>query len=214
MKSVDLLIFDLDGTLVTSGADIAASVNHTLKKMALPTIEDRLILEFIGDGVKKLIERSLGPVLHDRFEEAMTLFSHHYHEHMLDTTTLYPGVLEVLRHFHDKKKVVLTNKRHHFAAALSDALQLTQFFDDVIGADSTPYIKPDARLADVILKRFQAHPDRTVVIGDGVNDILLAKNAGLLSCAFLNGLTGRETLLNLKPDDSCEHLSEITKIFC
>jgi phosphoglycolate phosphatase len=214
MKSVGLMIFDLDGTLVTSGADIAASVNHTLTIMGLPAIEDRLILEFIGDGVKKLMERSLGPALHDRLEEALTLFSHHYNEHMLDTTTLYPGVLEVLQHFHEKKKVVLTNKRHHFAAALSDALQLTQFFDDVIGADSTPYIKPDARLADAILKRFQAHPDRAVVIGDGVNDILLAKNAGLLSCAFLNGLTGRETLLNLKPDDSCEHLTEITKIYC
>lgn len=214
MKLVDLMIFDLDGTLVTSGADIAASVNHTLISMGLPAIEDRLILEFIGDGVKKLIERSLGPALRDRFEEALTLFSQHYHEHMLDTTVLYPDVLEVLQHFHKKKKVVLTNKRHHFAVTLSDALQFTQFFDDVIGADSTPYIKPDARLADVVLKRFPSRPDRTVVIGDGVNDILLAKNAGLLSCAFLNGLTGREQLLNLKPDDSCEHLSEITKIFC
>ncbi|MFH1079509.1 MAG: HAD-IA family hydrolase [Pseudomonadota bacterium] len=214
MKFVDLMIYDLDGTLVTSGEDIAASVNYTLKIMGLPKIENRLILEFIGDGVNRLIERSLGPVSHDRFGEALTLFSHHYHEHMLDTTMLYPGVLEVLQHFHEKRKVVLTNKRHRFATALSDALQLTKFFDDVIGADSTPYIKPDARLADVILKRFQARPDQTVVIGDGVNDILLAKNAGFLSCAFLNGLTGREALLNLKPDDSCEHLYEITKIYC
>jgi phosphoglycolate phosphatase len=213
MKSVDLMIFDLDGTLVTSGPDIAASVNYSLQIMGLPVIEDRLILEFIGDGVKKLIERSLGPALHDRFEEALTIFSQHYQEHMLDTTTLYPGVLEALQHFYKKNKVILTNKRHHFAVGLSDALQLTPVFDEIIGADSTSYIKPDARLADVIMRRFQAHPDRTVVIGDGVNDILLAKNAGLLSCAFLNGLTGRETLLNLKPDDSCEHLFEITELF-
>ncbi len=214
MKFVDLMIFDLDGTLVTSGTDIAASVNHTLATLGLPAIAEAVILEFIGDGVKTLIERSLGPALHDNFEEALTLFSHHYNEHMLDTTTLYPGVLEVLEYYHEKKKVVLTNKRHRFAAAMIDALQLGQFFNDVIGADSTPYIKPDARLADVILKRFQAHPDQTVVIGDGVNDILLAKNAGLRSCAFLGGLTGRETLLNLKPDDICEHLTEITKIYC
>jgi phosphoglycolate phosphatase len=214
MKSVDLMIFDLDGTLVTSGPDIAASVNDTLATLGLPAIEEAMILEFVGDGVKKLIERSLGPALHDRFEEALGLFSRHYEEHMLDTTTLYPGVIEVLRHFHDKKKVILTNKRHRFAATLSNALQLTHYFDDVIGADSTLYIKPDVRLADLILKRFQAYPGRTVVIGDGVNDIRLAKNAGLLSCAFLNGLTGRETLLNLEPDFSCEHLPEITRIFC
>jgi phosphoglycolate phosphatase len=214
MKFVDLMIFDLDGTLVTSGQDIASSVNYTLATLGLPAIEEAMILEFIGDGVKKLIERSLGPALQVRSEEALIIFSRHYEEHMLDTTTLYPGVIEVLRHFQKKKKVVLTNKRHRFAAALSDALRLTQYFDDVIGADSTPYIKPDARLADLILKRFQAHPDKTVVIGDGINDILLARNAGLLSCAFLNGLTGRETLLSLKPDYSCESLPEITRVFC
>jgi phosphoglycolate phosphatase len=213
MKSVDLMIFDLDGTLVTSGQDIAASVNYTLATLGLPAIEEAVILEFIGDGVKKLIERSLGLALRDRFEEALILFSRHYEEHMLDTTTLYPGVIEVLRHFHDKKKVVLTNKRHRFAVAMCDALQLTHCFDDVLGADNTPYIKPDARLAGVLLTRFQARPERVVIIGDGVNDILLAKNAGLTSCAFLNGLTGRKTLLNLNPDYVCEDLSEIAGLF-
>jgi phosphoglycolate phosphatase len=214
MKSVDLMIFDLDGTLVTSGPDIAASVNDTLATLGLPAIEEAMILEFVGDGVKKLIERSLGPALQVRIEEALIIFSRHYEEHMLDTTTLYPGVIEVLRHFHEKKKVVLTNKRHRFAAAMINALRLTHCFDDILGADSTPYIKPDARLAGLLLTRFGARPDRTVIIGDGVNDILLAKHAGLLSCALLNGLTGRETLLNLKPDYSCEHLPEITSIFC
>lgn len=214
MKSVDLMIFDLDGTLVTSGRDIATSVNYTLVKMGQPMIEEEMILDFIGDGVQKLIERSLGPESRDRFEEALVLFSSHYNDHMLDTTTLYSGVVEVLRHFKDKKKVILTNKRHRFAAAMCDALQLTHFFDDIIGADSTPYIKPDARLASELLTRFNARPERTVMIGDGVNDILLAKNAGLLSCAFLNGLTGRKMLLSLNPDYICEVLPEITGLFC
>ncbi|MBA4398090.1 MAG: hypothetical protein C0394_12010 [Syntrophus sp. (in: bacteria)] len=213
MKSVDLMIFDLDGTLVTSGKDIAASVSYTLAEMGLPALDETRILTFIGDGVKKLIERSLGPALQARFEEALGLFSRHYEEHMLDSTTLYPEVAEVLRHFHEKKKIVLTNKRHRFAVDMCAALQLTPCFDDILGADSTPYIKPDARLADALLARFHARPERTVIVGDGVNDILLAKNAGLISCALLNGLTGRETLLNLNPDYSCEHLSEITKTF-
>lgn len=214
MKPIDLMIFDLDGTLVASGKDIAASVNFALEALGLPTFEESVILEFIGDGVKKLIERSLGRASHDRFEEALNLFSHHYDEHMLDTTVLYPGVTEVLGHFRDKKKVILTNKRHRFASALCDGLQLTRCFDDILGADSTPYIKPDARLIGPLLERYQAHPDRTVVIGDGVNDILLARNAGVLSCAILSGLTGRETLLNLNPDDVCEYLSDIKNLFC
>jgi phosphoglycolate phosphatase len=214
MKPVDLMIFDLDGTLVTSGRDICASVNHALVALGLPALEEPTVLEYIGDGIRRLIERSLGPASQDRFEEALTIFSRHYDEHMLDTTILYPGVVGMLRHFRAKKKIILTNKRHRFAAAMSDALQLTPFFDDVVGADSTPYIKPDVRLADRIINQYHVHPDRTVVIGDGVNDILLAKNAGLVSCAFLEGLTARQTLLDLKPDYLCEHLSEITGFFC
>ncbi len=127
------MIFDLDGTLVTSGKDIAASVNHALISMNIPAIEERVILGYIGDGVKKLIERSLGPAAHERFEEALMLFSRYYDEHMLDTTTLYKGVAEVLRHFQNKKKVILTNKRHRFAVAMCDALELTQYFADILG---------------------------------------------------------------------------------
>jgi phosphoglycolate phosphatase len=214
MKPVDLMVFDLDGTLVTSGKDIAASVNHTLQVLELPGIEERIILEYIGDGVKKLIERSLGPLAHVRFEQALAIFSKHYDEHMLDNTMLYPGVVGVLVHFQDKKKVVLTNKRHRFAAAMCDALKLTQYFDEVVGADSTPYIKPDPRMIVSLLRRFDTKPDRAVIIGDGVNDILLAKHAGILSCAYLNGLTASETLLSLEPDYSCVHLSEIKDLFC
>jgi phosphoglycolate phosphatase len=214
MNSVDLMIFDLDGTLVTSGRDIAASVKHTLTSMGMPAIEEAVILGFIGDGVKKLIERSLGPGSRNRFEEALMIFSRYYEEHMLDTTTLYPGVLDVLRHFRGKKKVILTNKRHRFAAALCEALRLTPCFDDILGADSTPYIKPDTRLATLLLNRYRVRPERTVIIGDGVNDILLARNAGIMSCAFLSGLTEREILLQLHPDNVCEALPEITGFFC
>jgi len=214
MKSVDLMIFDLDGTLVTSGKDVAASVNHTLAALGLPALDEHIIIDYIGDGVKKLIERSLGHALQDRFEEAFAIYSRHYEEHMMDNTVLYSGVHEVLKHFHDKNKVILTNKRHPFALAMSDALQLTRYFDHLVGAESTPYIKPDARLAGPLLERFHARPDRTIVIGDGVNDVLFAKNAGLLSCACLNGLTSRKKLLDLAPDYSCEHLSEIKDFFC
>lgn len=213
MKPVDLMIFDLDGTLVTSGRDIAASVNFTLEALGLPVLEEATILEFVGDGIRKLIDRSLGPASQDRSEEALAIFSRHYHAHMLDTTVLFPGVLETLRHFEDKKKIILTNKRQCFAAVLSDALGLSPFFEAVVGADSTAYIKPDARLAEMMLGTYRASRERTVVVGDGVNDILLAKNAGLLSCAFLNGLTGRDALLALEPDERCEHLTEITKMF-
>lgn len=213
MRTVDLMIFDLDGTLITSGGDIAASVNHTLWELGLPVIEEATIMKYIGDGVQKLVQRSLGAQAPEKFAEALEIFSRHYAEHMLDTTTLYPGVIETLNHFKDKKRIVLTNKRHRFAASICAALDLEQYFDEILGADSTPFMKPEPRLGDLLLKRFNALPQRTVMIGDGVNDILFAQNAGLISCAFLSGLTDRRVLLDLKPDYSCERLTEMNGLF-
>lgn len=205
----DLLIFDLDGTLVSSGGDIAASVNATLRRLGRPERPVEEILGFVGDGVRLLIERTLGGLDGGRFDEALEIFGAHYREHMLDTTRPYPGIEAALCHFAGKRKVILTNKRHSFALPIADALGLTDHFDEVIGADSTPFIKPDPRLLDRVTRRFGISPVRTAVIGDGVNDVLLARNGGAMSCAYLNGLTPREALLALCPDRTYEDPLEL-----
>lgn len=214
MRAVELMIFDFDGTLVASGDDLVNSVNYTLTQLDLPELPKRDIIGFIGDGVQKLIERSLGKSFPERFEEAMTIFTAYYTDHLLDTTVPYPDVEVILRHFHDKKKIILTNKRHSFTVQITDALNLTQHFDDIIGADSRPYRKPDIRLIQPLLSRYGLPAERAVVVGDGINDVLLAKNAGMISCAFLNGLGSREKLLSLQPDFVCEKLSELMTLFC
>jgi len=213
MKPVDLMVFDFDGTLVNSGDDIASSVNYALESLGLPVKERKEILGFIGDGVQKLIQRSLEPGSPDRFAEAMEIFSNHYMQHMLDTTTLCTSVREVLEHFHEKKKIIVTNKRMRFTVAMTDAMDITKYFDEIIGADSTPYRKPDPRLLLPLLEKYGAARERTVVIGDGVNDIILAKETGVLSCALVNGLTDRESLLYLEPDYICETAWELTALF-
>jgi phosphoglycolate phosphatase len=213
MKPVDLMIFDLDGTLINSGSDIAMSVNYTLRSLGLPAIEERVVLRYIGDGIRKLIERSLGPASQERLDEAIDIFSNHYHEHMLDSTALYPGVAETLQYFQDKKKAILTNKRRLFARLISDGLGISDFFDEILGADGASPIKPDARLVYPLLERFNALPERTVMIGDGVNDILLARNAGIMSCSFLKGLTDREILTRMHPDFCYEHFHELPRLF-
>ena len=214
MKRIDLMIFDFDGTLVNSGGDIVASVNYTLKNLGIPMMETETIVGFVGDGVQKLIEMSLGRDFQDRFAKAMEIFTGYYAEHMLDTTTFYPGVPEVLQHFRDKKKVIITNKRYRFTTAIAEAMDIKKYFDDIIGADSTPYKKPDSRLLSPLLERFCLGHDQTVVIGDGVNDILLARTTGVLSCAFLNGLGQRDALLLERPDFVYEDISELRSLFC
>lgn len=213
MKHIDLMIFDLDGTLVDSGRDIVASVNYTLKSLDIPTMKHEEIICFVGDGVQKLIERSLGKESQHLFDDAMDIFSDYYTRHMLDTTSLYDSVIEVLDHFRDKKKVIITNKRRYFTLKMTEALGILKYFEEIIGADSTAYRKPDPRLFIPLLEKIGAIYNDTVVIGDGVNDIMLAKNTGVLSCALLNGLTHRDILLALNPDFACEGLRELIRIF-
>jgi phosphoglycolate phosphatase len=213
MKHIDLMIFDLDGTLVNSGGDIVASVNYTLKSLDIPTKSQEEILGFVGDGVNKMIQRALGNEFQHLFDEAIDIFSDYYARHMLDTTCLCDSVIEVLDYFRDKKKVIITNKRKYFTLKMTDALGISKYFEEIIGADSTAYKKPDPRLFIPLIERVHAVRNDTVVIGDGVNDIMLAKNTGVLSCALLNGFTHRDLLLALDPDFACEGLRELLKIF-
>jgi phosphoglycolate phosphatase len=214
MIPVKLMVFDLDGTLADTGADLAGSVNRTLQSLGLPTRPDPEILGFVGDGVRKLIERSLGDAFGERFEEALKRFEEIYAEHLLDQTTLYPGVPDVLRHFGAKEKVLITNKTRDFTLTICSGLGIAGFFKEIIAGDSNEFMKPDPRLLLPLLGKFGAGTAETLVIGDGVNDILLARNAGVRSCAFLNGLGSREKLLRLDPDFTIEKMIDLEQIAC
>lgn len=213
MEKIDLMIFDFDGTIVNTGDDLATAVNHSLDKLGLPLLKNEDIIGYVGDGVKKLIERSLGNAFPEKFDQALSIFMEYYGEHLLDSTELYAGVLEILHHFKNQIKVIVTNKRHSFTLRIAEELDIKKYFDKIIGMDSSPYKKPDSRLVDPLIEEYGVERRRTVVIGDGTNDILLAKNAGVISCALLNGLGSRDKLLQLTPDYVCENIVELTKLF-
>ena len=210
--SVKLMVFDLDGTLADTGADLAGSVNRTLQSLGIPTRPDAEILGFVGDGVRKLIERALGEPHRDRFSEALERFNGIYADHLLDHTGLYPGVTDVLRHFGGKDMVLITNKGLDFTLALCRGLGIAGFFKQIIAGDSNEFMKPDPRLLAPLFETFKAGPAETLIVGDGVNDILLARNTGARSCAFLNGLGKREDLLSLEPDFTIERMIDLKEI--
>jgi len=213
MKKIDLMIFDLDGTLVSSGTDLAVAVNYTLKELGLPPRPEKEIIGFVGDGIRKLIQRSLGDLREGFVDNALKIFTDYYSEHLLDNTNLYPDVLDVLTNFADKTKIILTNKRYEFTLKIVRGLNLENHFNEIIGADTLPYQKPDARLIDYLLHKYEVKKDKTVMIGDGINDIYVAKNAGIISAAYLNGLGSKDDLLAAKADYYCESLLELNSLF-
>ena len=214
MRKVDLIIFDFDGTLVETGADLAKAVNFMLKTFLLKERTEREIFSFVGDGINNLIEKALGQDNAKLHEEALGVFTKYYSTHLLDNTKLCQHAEDVLINYTGKTKIILTNKRYKFTIAIAQGLNIEKYFVEIIGADSTPYRKPDHRIVDYILNKYGTAKEKTVIIGDGVNDIVVAKESGILSCAYLNGLGKRQDLLNLDADYYIENLLEVNTLFC
>ena len=214
MKKIDLMIFDFDGTLVSTGADLIQAINYTLNALKLKKKQEKEILSFVGDGISKLMERALGQDHIKYQEEAMSIFSEYYEQHLLDNTKLYPQVEEVLKNFENMTKAILTNKRYKFTLAIAQGLNIAKYFVEIIGADSTPFQKPDCRVVDYLLNKYGVAKENTLIIGDGINDMAVAKNSGILSCAYLNGLGNRQDLLSLNADYYVENLLEVNTLFC
>src|SRR5262245_17095694 len=142
MKPV--LIFDLDGTLVDSKRDLTASVNHIRQKFDLSDLTAEEIASYIGSGALMLIRRTLGAkATESNVQEALQMFLSYYRAHMLDQTTLYPGVSETLDSLQDCKLAVLTNKPVHFSCSMLDGLGIYHYFAAVYGGNSFEQKKPD-----------------------------------------------------------------------
>jgi phosphoglycolate phosphatase len=209
---VDLLIFDLDGTLIESKWDIAASVNLTLAELGLPQRPLEEIFGFVGDGVKKLLRQAVGDNNPDRFEEALRVFRGHYLAHCLDRTRFYPGIEQALQHFARTNKAVATNKSIEFTNVILKGLG-AQHFQFVVGGDNGFGLKPEPGMLLHIMDRLQASPDRTVLVGDSTNDINGGHNAGIRVCAVGYGMGNRERMTACRPDWFIERPEQLMEIF-
>jgi phosphoglycolate phosphatase len=209
---IDLLIFDLDGTLIESKWDIAAAVNLTLKDLALPICEQDEIFSFVGDGVKRLLRLSVGEGNLDRYQEALKIFRGHYLTHCLDSTKFYPGIDTVLTQFKDKQKAVATNKSLEYTTKILRGLGM-QHFAYVVGGDNGYGLKPEPGMLLKVLDMLQVEKDRAVLIGDSTNDINGGHNAGIRVCAVGYGMGNREKMMACQPDWFIEQPEELMELF-
>lgn len=187
-----LAIFDLDGTLVDSVDDLAASVNHALGVVGLPgrTLEE--IRGFVGEGARVLLERSVAPHA-ERLEPALAAWRAHYQDHCLDRTRAYPGIPALLAGA-GRALAVHTNKPGELARKILDGLGLASRFAVVLGGDEAPR-KPDPAGVRLILDRVGASPEETVFVGDSLVDLATARAAGVRHVAVTWGLVPGEALV-------------------
>ncbi|HEX5431462.1 MAG TPA: HAD-IA family hydrolase [Bryobacteraceae bacterium] len=199
--NADLLIFDLDGTLIDSSRDLADSVNAMRAWMGFPAISNELVYSYVGNGVPALVERALpGSNEQDR-AKALGYFLDYYREHMLDSTTLYPNVREALNCLYGARvpMAVLTNKPVRFSVRLIEGLGLTAHFFRIYGGNSFEEKKPHPVGIQTLLGESHASPERTIMVGDSAVDVRTARNAGVQACGVSWGLQP-ETFAAAPPD--------------
>ena len=213
-RPIDLVMFDLDGTLADTGQDLADAVNHTRSHFNLEPLPSALVYTHVGRGVEHLLRHSLPEDSRDRFEEVMRVFLVRYENHLLDTTVLYPGVQEVLDYFRGKRRVVVSNKMHRLTVAVLRGLGVEQHFDAILGGDSAAEKKPHPALIHDALNRFGVLPAQAVIVGDGDTDVEAGKRAGVVTCGVTYGLGSKEGLIAAKPDILIDDLSELRGHFC
>ena len=210
--SVELLIFDLDGTLIESKWDIATSVNLTLAELELPQRPLEEIFGFVGDGVKQLLRLSVGESSRVTFEEALRVFRGQYLAHCLDRTTFYPGIGEMLTHFAGKRKAVATNKAIEYTNVILQGLG-AHHFQYVVGGDHGFGLKPEPGMLLQVMKELQVLPEHTVLIGDSTNDINGGHNAGIRVCAVGYGMGNRAKMEACQPDWFIERPEQLMELF-
>lgn len=197
---IELLIFDLDGTLIDTSLDLAHAVNFALQALGKAPLPLAKVLGMVGDGARTLLTRALGQPNEEELLFALQKFREHYAAHLADHSQPYPGITDALAFFHQTKKAVLTNKPHEFTLALLERLRLTPAFDMIQGAQAHVPLKPDPASLLNILAQLQIPAARALMIGDGENDILAGKAAGAKTCAATYGFRPAEKLLALAPD--------------
>lgn len=206
-----LLIFDLDGTLIDSRRDLAAGVNHMRAHYGLSPLSLEMASSYIGDGVRKLVERSL-PGADVDLDEAVRINKAYYFSHLTVHTYLYDGVEGGLRQLLDAghKLALLTNKPGEPSRAILRHFQLDQFFTSIIGGGDVAHLKPEP---DGVFKcREDAGMDTatTWMIGDHCTDLAVAHNAGVKS-AFVHYGFGEER--GYKPDAYFASFPELVEYF-
>jgi phosphoglycolate phosphatase len=210
---MDLVIFDLDGTLIDSSLDLAHSVNATLAHLHLPPLENEKVYSYVGNGAPVLMRKALGPDYPEEVVKgALEFFLAYYREHMLDNTVLYPGLGQVLDQFRAAgiAMAVLTNKPVGFSQAIVDGLGLRDHFRRVYGGNSFAEKKPNPVGIETLLGELGAAREATLMVGDSSVDIRTARNARVAACGVTWGFQP-ETFAECPPDFLIDRPGELAE---
>ncbi|MGD1076074.1 MAG: HAD-IA family hydrolase [Thermodesulfovibrionales bacterium] len=191
---IQLVIFDLDGTLVDSSEDITNALNYALMPHGFKPLAVDDTVKMVGEGLTRLIDQVIGNGDISVKNDVMNRFLEHYAKHILDCTREYPGVRETLDRMKNYKKAVISNKKEALSRMVLDGLKLSEYFDIVIGSDTTSQRKPSPVPILKVLTDLHVSAGEAVIVGDSDFDIDAGKAAGIHTVAVTYGYRQREVI--------------------
>ncbi len=211
MRRYDLILFDLDGTLIETAPEICDAVNDTLTQFDLPTVSQQQVNDWIGHGTRELLIQALaftGNTTADtvRKSDAFKLieaeFGKHYQARCGTRSHLYPHVREVLAELRERgvRLAVVTNKEGRYTQTVIDAHALGPFFDRVISGDTLPVKKPNPAAIHACMAQWSVPAERALFVGDSSIDVATARNAGVAVWALPYGYNMGEPIEACNPD--------------
>jgi phosphoglycolate phosphatase len=222
-RSVRLLVFDLDGTLIDSRLDLIHSVNAMLLHLGRPELDGDVIASYVGDGAPALVRRALENTDDEALlRAALEYFLGYYRVHKLDHTKVYEGIPETLAGLAEssngahengarRKMAVLTNKPVKASRDIIQALGLGDFFVRIYGGNSFTTKKPDPLGVRTLLQEMGVAAEEALMIGDSSVDVLTGRNAGLWTCGVTYGFAPH-TLEEVPPDVLIEKPRELGEL--
>ena len=211
MKAFDLIMFDLDGTLVETAPEIFDAVNDTLRYFNMTEVTQQQVNDWIGHGTRELLIQALafsGKVpdstvrASDSLKLSVSRFDTHYQQRCGTRSQLYPQVRETLTTLREQgvKLAVVTNKEGRYTDTVLNAHNLAPLLDAVVSGDSFPAKKPDPTGVQSCLCRFGVSPERALFVGDSSIDVATARNAGVRVWALPYGYNMGQPIEACAPD--------------
>jgi phosphoglycolate phosphatase len=217
---IQLVLFDLDGTLVDSVGDLAWCGNEMRRRLDLPAHEEGAARAWVGNGLERFVKRVLTGEMEaepaaDLYDRGMRIFRELYARHASDHCVVYPGVLDTLQALAARglKLAVVTNKPEPFTSQLIAAMGLDVYFELVVAGDTTARKKPDPMPLHFAAAHFGLDYSDCLMVGDSSNDVLAARAAGFGVVAVPYGYNHGCDIRESGPDLVIDNLYELVTLF-
>ncbi|MBL1143056.1 MAG: phosphoglycolate phosphatase [Proteobacteria bacterium] len=220
IKTPELVLLDLDGTLVDSIPDLANAVNKTLAEFSIKVRDINSIRSWVGNGVEKLLHRAItndidGEAESELYGKAYSFFMDTYRNNMCVESICYPGVRKGIDYLKDQniKLGCVTNKSEQFVGPILEHLGLKNDMSIIIGGDTLAKKKPDPLPLLHAASVFEADPKQSLMIGDSVSDVKAARAADFQIVCVSYGYNHGKDIRETSPDAVVDSLAELPQLF-